>query len=235
MQVAMFKKSVAGAVACCLLWTFAANAQTLSPTVAPSANNNAKQIAPVGAAKTLPNSNASQQKTNNNSVETSTESQKKNAENTSFTKSVKNIDNYDTSYDAKKYDNTYGRVFTFRLKDGHIEFDNNKKRKILVWYDNFHVIKGMDGMTRCSIRVFVLNDLTTRINNLGFKIIWPDIRTSVNMTKVNPGVNTYIDTMLIGDGCFTMDKTPVIEVNRCRVKGMSEESCADAVHWYNRH
>ena len=218
-----------------MLWTFAANAQTLSPAIAPAADNNSKQIAPVSTSKTLPNGNASRQMPRNNQATASAESQKKDAENPNFTKSIKNIDNYDTSDDAKKYDNTYGRVFTFHLKDGHIEFDNNEKRKILVWYENFNVIKGMDGMARCSIRVFVLNDLTTRINNLGFKIIWPDIRTSVNMTKVNPGVNTYIDTMLIGDGCFTMDRTPVIEVNRCRVKGMSEESCADAVHWYNRH
>lgn len=235
MRVQMIKKIVIGAAACCLLWISAVNAQTLSPAVAPAADDKTKPIAPAGTFKTLPNGNAARQATANKPAMSSNAPQKNDAENPNFTKSIKNIDNYDTSYDAKKYDNTYGRVFTFHLKDGHIEFDKNEKRKILVWYENFNVIKGMDGIARCSIRVFVLNDLTTRINNLGFKIIWPDIRTSINMTKVNPGVNTYIDTMLIGDGCFTMDRTPVIEVNRCRVKGMSEDSCADAVHWYNRH
>lgn len=231
----MLKKNVIRAIVCGLLWVSAANAQTLSPTVAPVADNKAKVTAPAGALKNTPRAQTQQRASQNKPAAQPTAPQKAKVENPEFTKGIKNIDNYDTDYDAKKYDNTYGHVFTFHLKNGHIEFDNNSERKILVWYENFNVIKGMDGMARCSIRVFVLNDLTTRINNLGFKIIWPDIRTSVNMTKVNPGVNTYIDTMLIGDGCFTMDRTPVIEVNRCRVKGMSEEKCADAVHWYNKH
>ena len=28
------------------------------------------------------------------------------------------------------------------------------------------------------------------------------------------------------------DKAPTIEVNRCRVKGMTQEQCADAVKWF---
>ena len=229
----MHKRIVIGAIICGLLWMSAANAQTLSPTVAPAATgNNTKAVAPIkGAVKNLPNTKSPQK------IPASFQPTPKQGivENPNFTKGIKKIDNFGKDYDAKKYDNRYGKVFTFHLKDGHIEFDNDKERKILVWYENYNVIKGMDGLARCSIRVFVLNDLTTRINNLGFKIIWPDIRTSINMTKVNPGVNTYVDTMLIGDGCFTMDRTPVLEVNRCRVKGMSEERCADAVHWFNKH
>lgn len=152
-----------------------------------------------------------------------------------LTKSVRNIDNEEITYGDKKYDNTYGSVVTFRMKDGKLEIDDNTERKILVWYEDYKLIKGMDGIVRCSIRVYVFNDMVKRISNLGFKIIWPDIRAGINMTKVNPGVRTYIDTMLLGEGCFKMDTTPVIEVNRCRVRGMSEEKCADAVHWFHAH
>ncbi|MBO6281996.1 MAG: hypothetical protein J6N49_05660 [Alphaproteobacteria bacterium] len=150
-------------------------------------------------------------------------------------KSIKNIGNERPSYSEKKYDNRAGSVFTFRMKDGKIEFEDNTDRKVLVWYENYNVIKGMDGMVRCSIRVYVFNDMVERISSLGFKIIWPGISAGISMNKVNPGVRTHVDTLLLGDGCFTMDKTPVIEVNRCRVRGMSEDKCADAVHWFNRH
>jgi hypothetical protein len=63
-------------------------------------------------------------------------------------------------------------------------------------------------------------------------LIWPEISTSLDLTKVNPGVRTYRDIMLLGDGCFSMDKNPTIEVNRCRVKGKTEEECANAVKWF---
>ena len=55
------------------------------------------------------------------------------------------------------------------------------------------------------------------------------------MNRVNPGVRTYMDVMLLGEGCFSMDKTPTIEVNRCRVKGMSEDKCSDAIRWFKKN
>ena len=186
------------------------------------------------AAKSTPAAKTAQAKTTNLANSSSTKP-KKELDNPNLQKSVKNIGGLNLTARDKKYDNTYGHVFTFRLKDGRVEFDDNSKRQVLIWYEDFKVIKGMDGLVRCSIRVYVFNDMTERISSLGFKLIWPKIRTGVNMRKVNPGVRTHFDTMLLGDGCFTMDKTPVIEVNRCRVKGMSEEKCADAVHWFNGH
>jgi hypothetical protein len=132
------------------------------------------------------------------------------------------------------YDNTHGKVKTFKMVKGKIVLDESAERKILVSYSDFKVSKGMDNMVRCSMRIYVLNDLTERINSFAFKLIWPDIDTSIQLVKVNPGVNTYRDIMLLGDGCFSMDKNPTIEVNRCRVKGMSEEKCANAVKWFRR-
>ena len=85
------------------------------------------------------------------------------------------------------------------------------------------------------MRIYVLNDLQDRINSLGVKLKWPEISTTVQMNRVNPGVRTYSDIMLLGDGCYTMDKAPTIEVNRCRVKGMSEDECADAIRWFRKN
>lgn len=145
--------------------------------------------------------------------------------------SVVNI-NADKAPKEPVYDNSSGKVVSFKIVKGKVIFDDDRDRKILVSTSNFEVNKGMDGIVRCKMRVYVLNDLTERINNFGFKLIWPEISTSIDMTKVNPGVRTYRDIMLLGDGCFSMDKNPTIEVNRCRVKGRSEEACANAVKWF---
>ena len=135
---------------------------------------------------------------------------------------------------APVYENKDGKVFGFRMVNGKIVFDNDEERSILVYYDNVKTERGMDGIVRCSFRVYVLNDMEVSLNSLGFKLLWPKLSTTVQMDKVNPGVRTYMDTMLLGEGCFDIDKTPTIEVNRCRVKGMSESKCADAVKWFQR-
>lgn len=135
--------------------------------------------------------------------------------------------------EEKKYDNTYGKVAHFRVVDGKVVFSD--VRNILVYYEDYKVERGMDGIVRCSMRIYVLNDLKERINSLGIKLKWPDISTNVQMSRVNPGVRTYMDVMLLGEGCLSMDKTPTIEVNRCRVKGMSEDKCADAIRWFKKN
>lgn len=134
----------------------------------------------------------------------------------------------------KVYDNSEGHVFGYKYVNGKIVFTDSEERKVLIFIDNYKAHKGMDGIVKCSLRVYVLNDMIERINNLSFKLIWPEIRTSIQMNKVNPGVKTYKDIVLLGDGCFTMDKTPTIEVNRCRVKGKSQEQCAQAVRWFRK-
>ena len=132
----------------------------------------------------------------------------------------------------KKYDNSVGRIIEYKIVDGDIVFKNDDDRKVLIYYENYKVEKGMDNLVRCSMRIYVLNDLTERINNLSFKLIWPEISTSLQMARINPGVRTYQDIMLLGNGCFSMDKTPTLEINRCRVKGKTEEQCANTVKWF---
>ena len=141
---------------------------------------------------------------------------------------------YDEVAREKVYDNSVGRVVEYKIVNGKIEYGDPKDRKILVYIENYKVNKGYDGIARCSMRVYVLNDLEERVNNLGFKLIWPEIRTSIQMVKLEPGVKSYNNIMLLGNGCFSIDKTPTLEVNRCRVKGKTEEQCASAVRWFKR-
>lgn len=136
---------------------------------------------------------------------------------------------------AEEYDNSIGKVIQFKFVNGKMVFAADDDRKILVSYEDYKVERGMDNMVRCTMRIFVLNDMKERLSNLSFKLKWPEISTSVQMVKVNPGVKTYVDTMLLGNGCLSMDKTPTIEVNRCRIKGKTEEQCADAVKWFQKN
>jgi len=133
-----------------------------------------------------------------------------------------------------KYDNATPKIVSFKIVNGEVIVDKEKERSILVYYDDYQVHRGLDDYVRCSMRVYVLNDLTEKISSLGFKLYWPEISTSVQMEQINPGVRTYKDIMLMGDGCFAIDKAPTIEVNRCRAKNISQDKCADAIKWYEK-
>lgn len=126
------------------------------------------------------------------------------------------------------------QVLHFKVVNGKISVEDPENRKILVYYDDYKLHRGFDKLLKCSIRVYVVNDLPENITSLGFRLKWPEIATAVEMRQVKHGVKTYTDLMLLGDGCLRMDKTPTIEVNRCRVKGMTQEQCADAVQWLPR-
>jgi len=123
------------------------------------------------------------------------------------------------------------QIFHFNIVNNKVTLVDPEKRNILVYYDNYRIIRGFDKLTKCSIRVYVINDLKEKITSLGLKLHWPEISTGVEMAQVKPGVKTYTDLMLIGDGCLRLDKIPTIEVNRCRVKGMSQDACADSIIW----
>lgn len=199
-----------------------ADAQTFSPefNVEETSNINAKQT---------------EDKTVLPDDETNDETADKNSEDNDevFIPAQVNIGGY-KEQEEKVYDNSVGHVFQYKIVNGKVVFGDPDDRKILVFIDNYKAEKGMDGIVKCSLRVYVLNDMIERIHNLSFQLIWPEIRTSIQMHKVNPGVKTYKDIMLLGEGCFSMDKTPTIEVNRCRVKGKSQEQCAQAIHWFKQ-
>lgn len=126
------------------------------------------------------------------------------------------------------------QVFHFKIVNGKVTVEDPDKRNILIYYDNYKLHRSFDNLIKCSMRVYVINDLKENITSLGVKLKWPDISTSVEMRQVKKGVKTYTDIMLLGEGCLRLDRTPTIEVNRCRVKGMSQDACADAIKWLSR-
>lgn len=144
---------------------------------------------------------------------------------------VKNFDNLDRNQKKTETQRNERAVYSFKIVDGELVFDDTA-RSILISYGNYQVHKSFDNWVRCSLRIYVVNDLTEKITNFSFKLHWPEMSTVVQMNKLNPGVSTYKDIVLLGDGCFHIDKVPTIEVNRCRVKGMTQEECADAVKWF---
>jgi hypothetical protein len=211
-------------------------AQTFAPTVtgssAVAASSNAPKFAPdkpVKQAKPAQNGKTAEKK---KPAENLKEPPAEVADRADAEQPRKVIKNFEGRKDEKKYDNSSRKVFHFKMVDGKLQMDDDDNRSILVFYDNYQIQKGMDGLVRCTVRLYVLNDLQTRISSLGLKIRWPEISAAIQMDQVNPGVKTYKDIMLLGNGCYSMDKVPVIEVNRCRVKGMSQQACADAVRWY---
>ncbi len=140
---------------------------------------------------------------------------------------VKNFNNNE----PEVYDNSERKVYTLKMVDGDIVIDN-PPRSILISYEDYKINRSFDDWVRCSLRIYVLNDLTERVTNFSFKLHWPDMDTAIQMNRLNPGVRTYKDVVLLGEGCYNLDKAPTVEVNRCRVKGMTQEQCADAVKWY---
>lgn len=181
----------------------------------------------------IPSSNAAKTPVNSvqrtySTTETAAETMQKKEASPEYV--VKNFNQNLQNNDDKKYDNSQQKAYSFKIINGEIVPDN--RRSILISYEDYKINRSFDNWMRCSMRIYVLNDLTEKINNFSFKLHWPEISTTVQMNRLNPGVRTYKDIVLLGNGCLHLDKTPTIEVNRCRVKGMTQEQCADAVKWY---
>jgi len=209
-----------------LFWNAPLSAQVFAPQ---SSGAGSKNTSAQSSKKDVYESAAAAEKKENNSFSAS--SATKNSQRPSYVKTDFSRTS-GTPEKAKKYDNSQRKVYSFKIVDGDVVFDKDEDRSILISYDNFEIKKSFDSLIRCSIRLYVLNDFKDKITNFSFQLHWPDISTSVEMNRLNPGVRTYKDIMLLGDGCLNLDKTPTIEINRCRVKGKTQEECADAVKWF---
>ena len=109
--------------------------------------------------------------------------------------------------------------------------DEESNGNIFLYYSNFKIIRSSANGVRCQVRFNVLNGLNVKLTNLSVKLVWPGISTSVSFSNVNPNFENYFDYMLLGEGCYSMDKLPNIIVNRCRVRGMNQDDCASKIRW----
>ncbi|MDD4556861.1 MAG: hypothetical protein PHE89_06015 [Alphaproteobacteria bacterium] len=105
---------------------------------------------------------------------------------------------------------------------------------IFVYYSNFNIRTTMSGSVACDVRFIVLSTLDRRINSLSFRLKWPKMDTALNYEGITPNTETYYDYTLLGEGCYSMDSTPNIIVNRCRVKNMTSQECASKIKWLRK-
>lgn len=118
-------------------------------------------------------------------------------------------------------------------KDGKLD-PNEDTSLIFLYYSNFRMTRTYAAGVGCNVRFNVLTNLDQRLVNLSVKLVWPEMTTNVSFNNVNPNTETYFDYALFGQGCYKMDKIPNIVVNRCRVKGLTQEQCAKKIRWLSK-
>ena len=103
--------------------------------------------------------------------------------------------------------------------------------KIMLYMRDFKVANNLNGRPSCTMRFYILSSAPEKITNISYRLKWPKMETALSFDDVAPNTPTYFDYALLGNGCYSMDKAPNIIVNRCRIKGMSQRQCADAIQW----
>lgn len=105
------------------------------------------------------------------------------------------------------------------------------QKKIYMFYRNFKIETTPSGRVMCNLRLSVLTTIPEGINTLNFRLVWPEMVTGLGFYNVAPFQETFHDISLLGDGCYSLDRTPNVVVNTCRIKGMSAAECAQALVW----
>ena len=92
----------------------------------------------------------------------------------------------------------------------------------------------MNGATTCDVKFQILTTLDRKLTSLAVRLKWKEMETPLNFIDVNPNQEYHMVYTLLGDGCYSMDNVPNIIINRCRVKGMTQEDCARRVRWIRK-
>ena len=114
------------------------------------------------------------------------------------------------------------------------EADNQQAKlppRIMLYFKNFKINLTPSGRVICSFDLTMRNATPNKINTFNAQFVWPSIKTSGSFYDVPARSERYLSLALMGKGCYSMDKTPNIIVNHCRIKGMSAEECSEAVRW----
>lgn len=111
---------------------------------------------------------------------------------------------------------------------------STEEGQIFIYYKDFSVKRMLSGLVNCDLTFVVLTTLDRKISNISLKLKWPNLLTTLSYDDVNPNIETTFRYTLMGDGCYSLDKTPNIIVNRCRVKDMTQEQCASKIHWLKK-
>lgn len=108
---------------------------------------------------------------------------------------------------------------------------NQEKPVIQIFMDNFQILPTFSKMTHCSMTFHVRSTLESPISNISFRLKWPDMETPVSFDNIPSKGTTSKSYLLLGNGCYQMDETPTVIINRCRVKGLTQEACTGLIEW----
>lgn len=196
-----------------LIYSELSHAQMLAPT----------QSQPADAAKTIPSRNprlpqtilsGQQVKPNTRTVNTST--QRKTTQSTTTATPAQN---------PKK------EAYSWQLRMIGGKLVAEEKPMIMLYMKNFKIFRDMSGVLTCTMDLFVRSTFAEKITNISYQLKWPQQSANASFDDVEANQPTFMPYMLFGKGCYEMDKTPNIIVNRCRIKGISQKECADAITW----
>lgn len=111
------------------------------------------------------------------------------------------------------------------------DFDSVSNNLIELYISNFSISRNMNGITSCTMDFHLNNDSNDVISLLSYKIEWEGLKTSLNFRNALPRQDKFQKYTLLGEGCYNADKIPNIVINRCRVKGISQDACANRIRW----
>lgn len=100
-----------------------------------------------------------------------------------------------------------------------------------LYMKDFKISQSTNGSVSCNMRFFVRSTVKEKLSNISYRLRWPEMETVVSFDDVQPDTATYVAYTLLGKGCYSMDKTPNVVVNRCRIKGYTQKGCASLIRW----
>ena len=103
--------------------------------------------------------------------------------------------------------------------------------KIYMYMRDFKISHSINGMISCSMRFYLYSKVKEKINNVSYRLKWPKIETPLSFSNVETETPIYKDYTLLGDGCYDLDAAPNIIVNRCRIKGRTQQHCSSIIQW----
>ena len=102
---------------------------------------------------------------------------------------------------------------------------------IFLYMKDFSISKTVTGKTKCDMTFFVDNQTNNLIGRLSYKLQWKSMKTSLSFNNIVPRMDYSYAYSLFGEGCYSMDGTPNIIVNKCRIKGKTQDDCANMIVW----
>lgn len=116
------------------------------------------------------------------------------------------------------------------IRDGKTEAEGY----IYLYYSDFAVHRRTADSVMCDVKFQILTTFDRKLNTLAVRLKWPNMETPLSFVDVNPNQQYHMMYSLLGDGCYSMDGIPNVIINRCKIKGMSQEECARRVRWLKK-